>query len=183
MGTFYWSEFFFNWKWWKIRLLTLKMGGRLMHALDLYTDKWGSLKRNLWQLPTLTFISLLILNCITLLLNKACELSLTWESICSHLSKFWNGNGITPWYVREIFRQLQWGTLTASFLDGIQWIIITDDFPHWKEFGRCKIQQSIMDFYRISSAKAIYHEFSLQGNFHSNIFKASALFETRVGLT
>lgn len=82
-----------------------------------------------------------------------------------------------------IFRQLHWGTLTASFLDRIQLIIVTDDFLHWIEFGKGKIQQSMMVIYRVSFAERIYQEFSLQRNFHSNIFKASALFETRVGLT
>lgn len=45
----------------------------------------------------------------------------------------------------------------------------------------------MMVIYRVSFPERIYQEFPLQRNFHSNfeysIFKVSALFETRVGLT
>ena len=42
LGHFCWCEFhLFSPKWWEIRFLTLKMGGRLIHEVDLYTSKYG----------------------------------------------------------------------------------------------------------------------------------------------
>ena len=43
LGNFCWCEFhLFSPKWWEIRFLILKMGGRLIHKVDLYTSKYGN---------------------------------------------------------------------------------------------------------------------------------------------
>ena len=42
LGNFYWCEFhLFSLKRREIRFLTLKIGGRLIHEVDLYTSKYG----------------------------------------------------------------------------------------------------------------------------------------------
>ena len=45
LGNFYWCEFhLFSPKLREVRFLTLKIGGRLIHKVDLYTSKYGILK-------------------------------------------------------------------------------------------------------------------------------------------
>ena len=49
LGNFYLCEFhLFSPKLWEIRFLTLKMGGRLIHEVDLYTSKYGMPVKSSW---------------------------------------------------------------------------------------------------------------------------------------